>query len=95
MSRPIEEVLTEYHTLISGDHHKDRDCHFSISRDYSYGKLKGYVLHHDGYCNMIKPYGWSDYFTTYKEAEEALISIVEGWITEEKYIYDSELRDTF
>lgn len=43
------QQLTElwYSCLI--DHHKDRDCHFTIEEQWSYGRYPTYTVHHYGY----------------------------------------------
>lgn len=49
----LEEELTElsaqWMSLIGGDHHKDRDCHFYITRTWSYGQEPKWVAEHYGY----------------------------------------------
>lgn len=78
------ELLSEYQNLISCDHHKDRDCHFSVSREFSYGDEVGWTVSHYGYCNRENDSGYSECFHTYSEAEEHLKSLLTAWIKKEK-----------
>jgi len=92
MTDTLTNVLTEYYTLLQEDHHKDRDCHFEISKRWSYGKPKGYYIRHDGYCNKVGNYGYSEDYSTYEEAKQELIKLVSKWIEEEKQIKEDELQ---
>lgn len=51
LEKQIEKLTVEYHGMISSDHHKDRDCHWSIETRWSYGKPPVYVVRHDGYLH--------------------------------------------
>jgi hypothetical protein len=43
-------VLTEkWYKYVNLDHHKDRDCHWYITKTYSYGDEAYYEAHHSGY----------------------------------------------
>lgn len=43
-------VLTEkWYKYVNLDHHKDRDCHWYITKTYSYGEEAYYEAHHSGY----------------------------------------------
>lgn len=61
------------------DHHKDRDCHFSIVKKWSYGDEPVYAVEHDGYIHEF-----FETFQTNKEAEEflsnKLIELIRGEI---------------
>ena len=39
--KEVADLCLKYHMVIGNDHHKDRDCHFFISKRWSYGHLKG------------------------------------------------------
>jgi len=58
------------------DHHKDRDCHFKISKKWSYGKLPIYCVEHYGYI-IDEIYGE---FNTLEGAEEYLIKELSEYI---------------
>jgi hypothetical protein len=45
----IQKLASEYHKLIGGDHHKDRDCHWMIETKWSYGSPARYIVRHYGY----------------------------------------------
>lgn len=47
--RKITELSADYYSLISGEHHKDRDCHWSIETKWSYGNEPRYIVTHNGY----------------------------------------------
>lgn len=47
----ITELADEYHRLIAGDHHKERDCHWSIETRWSYGNAPVYIVQHSGYLH--------------------------------------------
>jgi hypothetical protein len=43
-------VLTQkWYKYVNLDHHKDRDCHWYITKTYSYGDEAYYEAHHSGY----------------------------------------------
>ena len=45
----IVRLSEEWHDLISGDHHKDKDCHWYIETRWSYGKQPEFRVLHHGY----------------------------------------------
>ena len=68
-----EEKITKltdmwYKCLI--DHHKDRDCHFSIRKLWSYGENPKYCVEHYGYVYEEI----NDEFDTMEEAEIFLMT---------------------
>jgi hypothetical protein len=48
-------------SIIQGDHHKDRDCHWSIVTKYSYGEGAKYFVEHSGYVHADVYEQYSDY----------------------------------
>ena len=65
----IHQLASEYQFLVAGDHHKDRDCHWSITRQWSYGEDEAWVVRHNGYL-----YKEVEIFAeSYREAQEYLI----------------------
>lgn len=78
----LNSLIAEYHSLIGKDHHKDRDCHFHIDKNWSYGKFIGYSVWHDGYCNKV-----SINLPSYEEAENFLSTLLVMWINQEKKKY--------
>lgn len=75
MSEPsnLEEEITKltgrYYELVNRDHHKDRDCHFSIDKHWQYGDAPFYRVEHQGY---ISEWDGPDSFPTAAAAHEAL-----------------------
>lgn len=49
----IEQKILKYtqfwYEYVNTDHHKDRDCHFSIEKTWSYGEKPTYSFNHPGY----------------------------------------------
>jgi len=83
MDKLIEEITkltAEWHRLIGPEHHKDRDCHWSIDTIWSYGDRPFYLVKHYGYILdhlEIK-------FDSYEEALHQLKNIIEQAIKNEK-----------
>lgn len=80
----ITKLTKEWYFLISGDHHKDRDCHFYINTVWSYGQKQKYRVEHYGYVfdNV------EEEFDTYREAAEYLLKTLKQMIIEEKRLQD-------
>ena len=76
----ITELSKEWYTVIGGDHHKDRDCHFYINTVWSYGRKQKYRVEHYGYIveNI------EEEFDTYREAAEFLLNTITDMIKIEK-----------
>ena len=68
----IEEEITEltakWYKYVNLDHHKDRDCHWYITKTYSYGEQPYYEAHHSGYI--------IDHWTSPKCETEELASTI-------------------
>jgi len=79
MEQEIIKLTDIWYKLVSLDHHKDRDCHWSIYKTYSYGQPARYRVEHAGYV-------WKDYseeFGTSGEAHEGLIAALNEAIADE------------
>lgn len=66
-------LTNEWLNTIGPQHHKDRDCHFSIERRWSYGEPPVWIAEHYGY--------WvTEHFkkecSTYRDAVQALIDML-------------------
>lgn len=85
----LDKLIEEYNSLVTGDYHKGRDCHFSIEKRWSYGKFKGYYINHPGYINYIKPEEAGPYADSVAAAG-ALRGILLEWIEHEKEARDEE-----
>lgn len=49
IQKDILKLSEQWHDLISGDHHKDKDCHWYIETRWSYGEPPEYRVLHHGY----------------------------------------------
>ena len=85
MQALTKNLLELWYELIGSDHHKDRDCHFYIERNFSTYKKSEWRLYHYGY--LIGDY--EEIFDTYKEAEKGLQDLLI-----EKMLYFTEDWDT-
>ena len=54
--REITRLTKVWYEYVEMDHHKDCDCHFYISKTWSYGNKPKYIVEHFGYigeeCNI-------------------------------------------
>ena len=80
----VDKLIEEYNSLIQRDHHKDRDCHFTIEKSWDYGEFSGWRVSHYGYCHKENDLGMSKDFSTYDAAENHLILLLIQWIKDEK-----------
>jgi len=79
MDEQIEELATRWQEYVSQDHHKDRDCHFYITKGWSYGEPTGWIIEHSAYI------GWNPHNVTYdilEEAEKGLIDYLQELLAE-------------
>ena len=49
LEQEILELTKQWMDYVSQDHHKDRDCHWYVTKVYSYGEEPYYEAHHAGY----------------------------------------------
>lgn len=49
LSDEIVRLSGIWYELVNVDHHKDKDCHWSIETTYSYGDGPRFTVWHDGY----------------------------------------------
>jgi hypothetical protein len=87
--KEVADLCLKYHVVIGNDHHKDRDCHFFISKRWSYGHPKGYEIKHSGYLMDTQPEQLEEY-ATYEAARDALIAMLTRAIANETGRRDSE-----
>lgn len=45
----IIQLTEQWYELISGNHHKDKDCHWYIETRWSYGEQPEFRVLHNGY----------------------------------------------
>lgn len=80
LQNKITELTSQWYSLIGGDHHKDRDCHWYINSVWSYGEPVKYRVEHYGYIlDDI-----SEDFNTYREACLFMIEELNAAIKREK-----------
>lgn len=81
MTDPIEEAILlltrQWMTYVGLDHHKDRDCHFSIEKRWSYGEGATYSAQHHGY---IAPYLQGPPRSSYDEARNDLLRFLRSQV---------------
>ena len=66
IEKQITELAEKYHKLIAEDHHKDRDCHWTIETKWSYGNDPVFIVEHKGYLHETER-------STFDSYEAALI----------------------
>lgn len=90
MQALTKQLLELWYELIGGDHHKDRDCHFYIERNFSTYKKSEWLLYHRGY--LIGDY--EKIFPTYKETKKGLqdLLIEQMLYFTENWESDTQLR---
>lgn len=49
LEEEIIQLTQKWYKYVNLDHHKDRDCHWYITKTYSYGNEAYYEAHHSGY----------------------------------------------
>ena len=76
----ITKLTEEWYRLISSDHHKDRDCHFYIYTEWSYGYPPKYFVVHNGYIL----HDIQQEFNSYEEAIDGMIDFLAKAIEDEK-----------
>ena len=66
LQEEITELTAKWFKYVNLDHHKDRDCHWYITKTYSYGEEPYYEAHHSGYI--------LDHWTSLKCSTEEMAS---------------------
>lgn len=67
--RLLQALTGFWYDIVSCDHHKDRDCHFDITQQWSYGDVPKWIVSHYGYVGSEI----NEEFESYEEAENFLI----------------------
>lgn len=75
----IKEALRLWYDLIGNDHHKDRDCHFYIEKNYSTYNESTWTVYHNGY--ILKDFNKS--FDSFGLAVKGLLEFLLENIAEE------------
>ena len=84
----ITKLTDEWYYLIGKDHHKDRDCHFYIETEWSYGYPPKYFVRHYGYIL----HDIQEEYETYEKAQDGLISLLSRAIDDEK-VHQATVED--
>lgn len=77
--KTLTELTEEYLQLIRRHHYKDSDCHFYVTKFYSYGNKPYYQFEHYGYVTDVNKV-WDDQAPTREteaEAEEDMRQFLE------------------
>ena len=69
MEQEITKLTRLWYQMVGLDHHKDRDCHWQISKVWSYSHEPAYNVEHYGYIGSFE----DREFETHKEASEYLL----------------------
>jgi len=75
----VQDALALWYDIIGQGHHKDRDCHFYIEREYSTYRPGGWRAYHNGY--ILKDY--NEEFPTFEQALQGLLTFLLEKIAEE------------
>lgn len=81
IEKKITELIKKYYELVGRDHHKDRDVHFYILKDWSYGDAPVYKVEHMGYINE---WDGPDMFPDSTSAHWALLKFLERIVKEQE-----------
>ena len=85
MEDEIVSLSLEYYQNIGPIHHKDKDCHWYISKVFSYGREPYYRVEHYGYLWDREFDGISDIaFSTYEDAEAQLLETIKDAVQESR-----------
>ena len=63
--------------MISGDHHKDRDCHWTIETRWSYGKEPVYIVQRNGYLHHTETAKFDSYDAAMSYLREEIKEAIE------------------
>ena len=90
MKKEILRLTKLWYQYVGMDHHKDRDCHWSIEERFSYGDEPTYEVYHFGYIfeeRTIK-------CKTKREATRALLNLIKEALNKKlddsKYILNNK-----
>ena len=63
IEKQIAELGAKYYNLIGPEHHKDRDCHWTIETKWSYGNDPVFIVEHMGYLHETERSTFDSYET--------------------------------
>lgn len=85
----ITQLTNKWMEFVSGDHHKDRDCHFYINTAFSYGNPPTYQIQHYGYIGDE----FEETYSTYEAALRGLRGRILKMVEEERKWVDKVLEE--
>ena len=88
-----EEIIlltAKWYKYVGMDHHKDRDCHWYITKTYSYGQEPYWIASHHGYRAEV---WYSPKCGTVELAETLLRDKLKKWIAEAIFYLKRDLGD--
>jgi hypothetical protein len=74
----ITELTEEWFSLITRDHHKDRDCHWTVETQWSYGQRPRYKVLHYGYILREISEEYCSYADAVQGLHDALVKAIEN-----------------
>lgn len=92
MKDEIVKLSETYMNMVSGDHHKDRDCHWYINTVYSYGNEPVFRIEHNGYIFDPEPQAYKE-FDTYEQAEKGLLDLIQRAVDDQVEWATNVLKD--
>lgn len=92
IEKQITELTQKWYSLIGGDHHKDRDCHWYIETKWSYGEPPVYSVIHYGYILDKIEAEFNSYEKALVNLRDMLINAIEEQQSESEI---ESLNDTF
>ena len=75
--KQITELGAKYYNLIGPEHHKDRDCHWTIETRWSYGQPPVYIVEHRGYLHETERATFDSYETALAFLRDELKDAIE------------------
>lgn len=89
MEKEITKLTKLWYEIVGIDHHKDKDCHWYISKRWSYGQNPFYTVEHYAYIGE----DIYEEFKTYVEAEAFLLCNLGEAIKGEKIWAEEILKE--
>lgn len=86
MANVDEEILRltgVWYEYVNFDHHKDRDCHWTIEENWSYGDYPTFQIVHEGYIGERIRYDVAK-GASYERAKEDLLRILKSQIRKQQ-----------
>jgi hypothetical protein len=72
----VKKLSDQWYALMGKQHHKDKDCHWTIETNWSYGNKQTYTVVHHGY--LVGDF--YEEFNSYEKALDYLIGQIGKYI---------------